>query len=357
MEWLWIYVGAGILGLFILLFLYKLWINSPSTDLTRDFTDKIVIVTGSSAGIGKVTAEELLKKGATVVFACRNEAKTMKVIKGMSNSNLWSNKAIFIQLDLSSYDSIKLFSQEFKTKFDRLDLLINNAGGVNMNFELTRLNIEKTMQTNHISVVLLITLLFDILQKSSGRVINLGSSSHLSADISLLQDYEDSLSSEIHDNLQKKYDSVGFNFYALSKLGTIITSRFFTRYAEQLIHSDINIKPLIMVTVHPGAVASDIAKPEEKPLFVRCILYSIYIPLTSLFLKSEYSGAQTTLHLSYMKDEDIINGGYYYNCKSQSYNLKADKEEVIQRFMNYTFTAIRKHTELDFNEKLVLGSE
>ncbi len=105
----------------VLLFLKYFIINKPATPLKCEMTGKIIIVTGCSAGIGKETAIELLKRGATVIWACRDEKKTLNVIKQATKSDMKGN-SIFINLDLSSFKSVYLFYLNFKQMFDRLDV-------------------------------------------------------------------------------------------------------------------------------------------------------------------------------------------------------------------------------------------
>jgi NAD(P)-dependent dehydrogenase (short-subunit alcohol dehydrogenase family) len=117
----------------------KFIILGPYVENLPDLTAKTIIITGerninlnlgSSSGIGQSTAEILAKQGATIIFACRNEKKTKKVIhqiqsklEGISKEN----QLHFIEIDLSNFKSIELFHQHFDQKFGRLDILINNA--------------------------------------------------------------------------------------------------------------------------------------------------------------------------------------------------------------------------------------
>src|SRR4051812_14031934 len=91
--------------IFIFLFFLKKYFNGPKTSLTKDMTDKIIIVTGSSAGIGKELANELLKNGAKVIYACRDERRTLAVINKLENPKMREN-AYFIKLDLANFESI-----------------------------------------------------------------------------------------------------------------------------------------------------------------------------------------------------------------------------------------------------------
>ena len=107
-------------------FLIKRWSNGPLNPIKKDLTGKIIIITGSSDGIGLEAAKDLLRSNAKVIFACRNKNKTEGIINTLPE-NLRKN-AIFEQLDLSSFKSIENFVKEVKAKYDKIDILINNAG-------------------------------------------------------------------------------------------------------------------------------------------------------------------------------------------------------------------------------------
>ena len=77
-------------------------------------------MTGSSAGIGKKTVMELAKHNATVIFACRDKVKTLKVIEE-TKTITQNNNLVFMNLDLSDFDSVKSFSVEFHRKFNKLN--------------------------------------------------------------------------------------------------------------------------------------------------------------------------------------------------------------------------------------------
>ena len=90
--------------------LFTGWVYLTKTGPRRkykvDLTGKIVIITGSSAGVGKETARKLARHGATIIFACRNKAKTLTIIKEIK-SQTKNNNLHFIQLELSNYESTK----------------------------------------------------------------------------------------------------------------------------------------------------------------------------------------------------------------------------------------------------------
>jgi len=94
--------------------------------IKKDMTGKLIIVTGSSDGIGLETAKDLLKSNAKVIFACRNKNKTENIINLLPQN--YKKNAIFEQLDLESFKSIENFTKNIKSKYPKIDILINNAG-------------------------------------------------------------------------------------------------------------------------------------------------------------------------------------------------------------------------------------
>ena len=158
-------------------FLIKRWSNGPLNPIKKDLTGKIIIITGSSDGIGLETAKDLLRSNAKVIFACRNKNKTEGIINTLPE-NLRKN-AIFEQLDLSSFKSIENFVKEIKSKYDKIDILINNAGlsswGDVYKTEDGYLNIY---QVNYLGNVLLTLLLMEHFNEKESKIINVSSQAH-----------------------------------------------------------------------------------------------------------------------------------------------------------------------------------
>lgn len=109
-------IGIGLCSLFGI----KLFLMGSISNIKKDLTNKIIIITCADNGIGKVTAFELLKQGATVIFACKDEMKTLAVINEI-NIDAQKQKAIFMYLDLSKFSSVIAFVDNFKSKYKKLD--------------------------------------------------------------------------------------------------------------------------------------------------------------------------------------------------------------------------------------------
>lgn len=140
---------------------------------------KVAIVTGSSSGIGQEAAAELAGKGYHVVFACRNQQKAEEAMKYTAKA-VSGAQTTFLQLDTGKMKSVKAFATAFLAKFDRLDVLVNNAGSGYFKKEdrVTEDGFEAFFGTNYLGPFLLTKLLLDTIKKSNGRVVNVTSIEH-----------------------------------------------------------------------------------------------------------------------------------------------------------------------------------
>ena len=139
---------------------------------------KVIVVTGGSSGLGFESAKMFAKKDATVVIASRNmercEQAKQEIIKDYKNA-----KVDVIQLDLGSFDSIDLFVKEFTTKYDRLDVLLNNAGVMLTPHIKTETGFELQNGINHLGHFILTAKLFDFIERTKGsRIVNVSSLAH-----------------------------------------------------------------------------------------------------------------------------------------------------------------------------------
>jgi NAD(P)-dependent dehydrogenase (short-subunit alcohol dehydrogenase family) len=124
--------------------------------------DKVCIVTGSNSGIGKETALGLAEMGARVVMVVRNRERGEKARAEIVNQTVSGSVDLLI-CDLSLMDSIRHFAGEFKSKYNRLDVLINNAGADFRNREVTAEGFERTFAVNYLGPFLLTHELLDLL--------------------------------------------------------------------------------------------------------------------------------------------------------------------------------------------------
>ena len=142
---------------------------------------KTVIVTGANTGIGKYTALDLAGRGARVILACRSAKRALPVVEEIKTTTK-NSQVLFMELDLSSFDSIQRFTDDFLMIEERLDILVNNAG-IMLGDEapvMTEHGIEKHLMVNHLGHMFLTQNLLELLKKSGpgSRVVSVSDRGH-----------------------------------------------------------------------------------------------------------------------------------------------------------------------------------
>ena len=149
-----------------------------SADNIPDLKGKVIIITGSTSGIGKAGAKILAEKNATIVMAVRNVKKGEGVAEEIKQN--YSDANIDVrEMDLTSLESVKNFAEEFKKNYDRLDVLINNAGIMMCPYSKTKDDFEIQMGTNHLGHFALTGHLMPVLKQTEGSwVVSTSSAAH-----------------------------------------------------------------------------------------------------------------------------------------------------------------------------------
>ena len=255
-----------------------------TSELIPDLTGKVVVITGANSGIGLETAKVLSNKNATVILGCRSLYKFQESTKKISNRN----KLHFISsLDLSDFDSIELFSNEFKKEFNQLDILINNAGVMNTPFEKTNRGIELHFGTNHLGHYALTGQLLDLLLKTNkSRVVNVSSIAAHDA----LFDTSGIYSGENYDK------KVAYKF---SKLANLYFSLELDRRFKK------NNLTCVSVTAHPGYSKSNLQRHSKGLLRKLHVLYTL-----SRYGQSTRFGALPILRASI--EPNLLGSEYFY---------------------------------------------
>lgn len=264
---------------------------------------KVCLVTGSSSGIGKVTARELARLGATVVMVCRNRAKG-EAAQAEIEAATGNERVDLILADLSSLADVRRVAAEFKERYTQLHVLIHNAGGVSSVRKVTPDGLEMTFVTNYLAPFLLTELLLDVLRASApARIVNVSSAAHQGGKI----DFDD-LQGE------KKYSM--WKAYSQAKLALIL---FTYELARQLEGSGVTVNAL-----HPGVIASNFDQGLGK-------FYRFGWKLAAPFMTSVERGAQTTLYLATSPEVEGVSGKYFANCKEARSSKLSYDEAVRQR--------------------------
>lgn len=206
-----------------------------------NLTNKIAIITGGNIGLGFEIALQLARKNAEIIIACRTISKGNLAIKKIESILKKSIKARVIQLDLTSMESIVQFTETFYNNYSKLDLLINNAGLVNLKkYETTNRGYEKQMATNHLGHFALTGLLISAIIKSeNARVVTMSSGSYKFGDLN----FED------FNWKNRPYNP--YKSYGDSKLANMLFMIELQRYFDR---NNINA---ISVAAHPGLSATE----------------------------------------------------------------------------------------------------
>lgn len=251
-----------------------------TVDNIPDLSGKISIVTGSSSGIGYEAGRLMANKNATVILAVRNLEKGEKAKLKILNQNKSSDVEV-MKIDLSDLDSIQKFVENYKMKYNRLDILINNAGVMIPPYTKTKDGFELQMGTNHLGHFALTLQLIDIIESTTNsRIVNVSSGAHKFGNIEF-----DDLNWE-----ERKYKA--WKAYGDSKIANL----YFTKeLAKRMSQKD---KRVLVTASHPGWTATELQRYSGLLEF-----------LTKFFAMPSEQGALTTLRATF--DEDAENGDYY----------------------------------------------
>lgn len=268
-------------------------------------TGKVALITGATNGIGKVTALELAKLGATIVIVGRNREKTQATADEI-RSHGGSHNVDGLIADLSVMSEVRRLADEFKARYDRLHILVNNAGAVFAQRRETDDGLEMTFALNHLSYFLLTTLLLDALKASApARIINVSSGAHTG------------VKGMNFDDLQSMsaYGMSGFNAYSQSKLANIL---FTYELARRLQGTGVTANVL-----HPGFVATGFGRNSAG-------LMNRLMGVLHRFALTPEEGAHTTVHLASSAEVEGVTGQYFIKSKPAR-SSKASYDEAAQR--------------------------
>jgi NAD(P)-dependent dehydrogenase (short-subunit alcohol dehydrogenase family) len=256
------------------------------------------MVTGATSGMGKATATALAQMGATVILVARNQSKGETVRDEIRTQSGNRNVAVMFA-DLSLQQSIRELAHNFQQRYQRLHVLVNNAGGIFFRRETTVDGLEMTFAVNHLAYFLLTDLLLDVLKASApARIINISSTIERIGNINF-------------DDLQSEKRYVSIRAYGQAKLATLL---FTYELARRLEGTGVTAN-----AVSPGPVATNFGKNGSH--FMTTLL-----PFFFRFARSAEKGAQTAIYLASSPTVENTTGKVYYNSKEiqssrNSYNI------------------------------------
>ena len=277
---------------------------------TQDLTGKLVFITGANTGIGRVTAHELAKRGARLVFAGRSEDKTRPVMDDIAKDT--GNQALeFLACDLSSLASVRAAADTFVASDRPIDVLINNAGLGGTRGQTVE-GFELTFGTNHLGHFLLTERLRPrLLQAPAARIINVASMAHYQA------------KHGIDFDAVRKPTGLGVSEYAVSKLANVLHASELARRLQGT--------TVLACSLHPGVVATNIwQRSMGRPLAA----------LVKLFMMSSDDGARTTVFCATTPTLADHNGAYFDKPRPTRPSQKARDETLAKALWDFSTEAV-----------------
>lgn len=264
-------------------------------------SNRTIVITGASDGIGAAAARALHSLGNRVVVVGRSPEKTAAVARELDCD--------YLVADFARLDDVRSLAGTLLERYPRIDVLVNNAGGIMGSREETVDGHEKTLQVNHLAPFLLTNLLLERLIDSRASVINTSSVAN-----SVFAHFD-------IDDLEARRKYTPNLAYGNAKLANIL----FTRELDTRYRAD----GISTAAFHPGAVATSFAKGSTS------IMRVMYRTILNRFLISPDQGARTLLWLATAEPgHDWQQGKYYYKCKISTANKDAYDAALATRLWN-----------------------
>ena len=252
--------------------------------------ERTIVITGASDGIGAAAARTLHSLGNRVVVVGRSPEKTAAVAKEIGADHLLA--------DFARLDDVRTLAATLLERYPRIDVLVNNAGGIMGRREETVDGHEKTLQVNHLAPFLLTNLLMERLVDTGATVINTSSVAN-----SIFAHFD-------IDDLEARRKYSPNRAYGNAKLANIL----FTRELD----ARYRARGISTAAFHPGGVATSFASESTSMMRV------MYRTVLNRFLISPEQGAQTLVWLATATPgQDWQPGKYYYKCKISTANKDA----------------------------------
>ncbi len=268
-----------------------------------DMNGKVCLVTGATDGIGKISARVLAEKGAKVIIVGRNPEKSATVLAELKSSS--GNENIdLLMADLAVMQEVYDLAEQVISHYDRLDILLNNAGGYFAKHELTSDGLERTFALNHMSYFLLTNKLMELLKSSApARIVNVSSDAHYGVDM----DFE---------NLNGEQEYKAWKAYQKSKLANVL----FTYELLKKVPADITVNCL-----HPGFVATNFGHN----------IGGFFGPVLKIAQRisaiDPEEGAKTSIFLCSAPEVKGVSGKYFYKCQPKTSSRESRNMDTGKR--------------------------
>lgn len=263
---------------------------------------KVVLITGATDGIGRSAAESLARAGAKVVLVGRSQQKTEQAAREIA-AVAGAEHVDYLLADLAVQAQVRALAAAFMARYDRLDVLINNAGAIFMSRQESQDGIEMTFALNHLAYFLLTNLLLDRLTASApARVVNVSSDAHQGARMDLA-------------DLETRRGYSSFKAYSLSKMANIL---FTYELARRLAGKGVTVNAL-----HPGFVATNFGLSNG----------GLFRPIFKLFQVAAISPAEGARTIVYLASSPEVAGvtGKYFTKEKPVRSTAATYDEALAR--------------------------
>jgi NAD(P)-dependent dehydrogenase (short-subunit alcohol dehydrogenase family) len=266
-------------------------------------SDRVILITGATSGIGRVAASELAARGARVILHGRDPERAERTRRTILERAPRAALEVVVA-DLSSQAEVRRLAAEVRDRFPGLNVLVNNAGATFGRRQETVDGLEMTLALNHLAPFLLTNLLLDLLrQNAPARVVTVSSGAHQRSALDF-------------DDLQNRRRYSGYRVYGQSKLSNL----YFTyELARRLEGSGVTANAL-----HPGFVATNFGRRDGG-------LMSLVMPLAHRFALSPEKGARTLVYLAASPEVEGVSGKYFFEERPVSSSQTSYDADAARR--------------------------
>ena len=271
--------------------------------MNENLENKVCLITGATNGIGEEAAKELNKMGAEIVFVARNEEKGEQLKGELKEAT--GKESTMILANLSSQAEVKSAAEKFLSMEKPLDILLNNAGIMNRERNITEDGLEEVFSVNHLAYFTFTLMLIDKLKSTEGsRVVNVASGAH---QFVKEMNFGDLQSEKVFKPMQ---------VYGQSKLANIL---FTKSLANKLADHGVTVNCL-----HPGFVSTGIGSNNKG-------IWNILMSLARPFARKTDKGAETSVYLCSSPEVKDISGEYFVDCKIEKVSDAAKSSDQADK--------------------------
>jgi NAD(P)-dependent dehydrogenase (short-subunit alcohol dehydrogenase family) len=283
--------------------------------------DKTCLITGSASGMGKIAARELARQDATLILVDR-EIEQGKAARDEISQLSGNNNLEFIGCDVSSFNEVRKLAEHVNQRYDKLHVLINNAGLTDPEYRVSAEGHEQHMATMHLGHYLLTHLLLDKLKASApARIIQISSDAHRAGKG---LDFDDMRCEKVWKG--RRYSNNGaFVAYHRAKLAMVC---FTYDLARRLEGTGVTIN-----AVSPGYfIKTDVYR------HVRGI-FKLGVWLMGPFMSDPERCAKTYVFLAASPEVEGISGKYWEHCKEKASSPLSHDTDLQHKVREYSIDA------------------